>query len=41
MKKIIKIILFLTLVFTIGLEKVIANEKIKIGLLVPITGKNS
>ena len=41
MKKIIKIILFLTLVFTIGLEKVIAIEKIKIGLLVPITGKNS
>ena len=41
MKKIIKIILFLTLVFTIGLEKVIAFEKIKIGLLVPLTGKNS
>jgi len=41
MKKIIKIILFLTLVFTIASEEVIAVEKIKIGLLVPMTGKNS
>jgi ABC-type branched-subunit amino acid transport system substrate-binding protein len=41
MKKIIKIILLLTLVFTIQSEKVLAVEKIKIGLLVPITGKNS
>jgi len=41
MKKIIKIILLLTLVFTIQSGKVLAVEKIKIGLLVPITGKNS
>jgi hypothetical protein len=41
MKKIIKIILFLTLVFTIASGEVIAVEKIKIGLLVPMTGKNS
>ena len=41
MKKIIKIILFLALTFTIGIGKVVANEKIKIGLLVPLTGKNS
>ena len=41
MKKIIKIILLLTLVFTIQPGKVMAVEKIKIGLLVPITGKNS
>ena len=41
MKKIIKIILFLGLTFTIGVEKIVANEKIKIGLLVPLAGKNS
>ena len=41
MKKIIKIILFLTLTFLASVEKSIANEKIKIGLLVPLTGKNS
>jgi hypothetical protein len=41
MKKIIKIILLLMLTFSIGLDKVLANEKIKIGLLVPLTGKNS
>ncbi|MDA9615852.1 ABC transporter substrate-binding protein [Candidatus Pelagibacter sp.] len=41
MKKIIKIILLLTLTFSINLEKASANEKIKIGLLVPLTGKNS
>ena len=41
MNKIIKIILLLTLTFSASLEKVIANEKIKIGLLVPLTGKNS
>ena len=29
------------LTFSIGLDKVLANEKIKIGLLVPLTGKNS
>ena len=41
MKKIIKIILFLGLIFTVGIGKIVANEKIKIGLLVPLTGKNS
>jgi len=41
MKKIIKIILVLTTTFSIGLERVIASEKIRIGLLVPLTGKNS
>ena len=41
MKKIIKIILLLTLAFSIQLKKVLAVEKIKIGLLVPLTGKNS
>ena len=41
MNKIIKIILFLTFAFLIPAEKVIANEKIKIGLLVPLTGENS
>ena len=41
MKKIIKIILFLTLTFSVSIGKVIAIEKIKIGLLVPLTGKNS
>ena len=42
MNKIIKIIiLFLTLTFSTFIEKVDANEKIKIGLLVPLTGKNS
>ena len=41
MNKFIKIILFLTFAFLTLSEKVIANEKIKIGLLVPLTGKNS
>jgi len=41
MKKIIKIILLLALTFFISVERVFANEKIKIGLLVPLTGKNS
>jgi len=41
MNNIIKIILLLILAFTTGLGKVVANEKIKIGLLVPLTGKNS
>ena len=41
MKKIIKIILLLTLTFSVSTEEIIANEKIKIGLLVPLTGKNS
>ncbi len=39
--KIIKIILLLTLTFSLSLERVFATEKIKIGLLVPLTGKNS
>ena len=33
--------LLLTLTFAISLEKGIADEKIKIGLLVPLTGENS
>ena len=41
MKKIIKILLFLVLTFSISVENVSASEKIKIGLLVPLTGKNS
>tara|TARA_B100000780_G_scaffold5512_1_gene4376 strand:+ start:573 stop:1724 length:1152 start_codon:yes stop_codon:yes gene_type:complete len=41
MKKIIKIILLLTLTLSPSLGSVFAEEKIKIGLLVPLTGKNS
>ena len=41
MKKIIKIILLLTLTFSLSTAEIIASEKIKIGLLVPLTGKNS
>ena len=41
MKKYIKIILLLTLTFSVSLERGLADEKIKIGLLVPLTGKNS
>ena len=41
MKKIIKIILLLTLTFSVFIEEVFAREKIRIGLLVPLTGKNS
>ena len=41
MKKIIKIILLLTLTILISTGEVFANERIKIGLLVPLTGKNS
>jgi len=41
MKKIIKILLLLALTFSISMEEIIAIEKIKIGLLVPLTGKNS
>ena len=41
MNKIIKIILLMALTFSIGLGRVVANEKITIGLLVPLTGKNS
>ena len=41
MNKIIKIILFLVLALPIPLQKILAEEKIKIGLLVPLTGKNA
>ena len=41
MKKIIKIILLLTLTFSFSVGNVKANEKIRVGLLVPLTGKNS
>jgi len=41
MNKIIKIILLLLLSFSVSIGKIIASEKIKIGLLVPLTGKNS
>ena len=41
MKKIIKIILFLTLTLFMSLTSIKANEKIKIGLLIPLTGENS
>ena len=41
MRKIIKILLLLTLTFSAAMEEIIASEKIKIGLLVPLTGKNS
>jgi hypothetical protein len=41
MKKIIKIILLLTLTFSVLTVEIIASEKIKIGLLVPLTGKNT
>jgi len=41
MNKIIKFILLTTLAFSITAIKTIASEKIKIGLLVPLTGKNS
>ena len=41
MKKIIKIILLLTIVFSINLGNIKANEKIRVGLLAPLTGKNS
>jgi ABC-type branched-subunit amino acid transport system substrate-binding protein len=41
MYKIIKIILLFTLTFSTSFQNVGANEKIKIGLLIPLTGKNS
>jgi hypothetical protein len=41
MKKIIKIILLLALTFSVSAKEIVASEKIKIGLLVPLTGKNS
>jgi len=40
MKKTIQIILILTLTFSLSLKGAYALEKIKIGLLVPLTGKN-
>jgi len=41
MNKIIKIILLLTLTFSLSSKKVLAEKEIKIGLLVPLSGKNS
>jgi hypothetical protein len=41
MNKIIKIILFLAFTLSIAPVELLANDKIKIGLLVPLTGKNS
>ena len=41
MNKIIKIILLLTLTFSTYLKEVGAEEKIKIGLLVPLSGENA
>ena len=41
MQKIIKIILLITFIFSVSLGKVIADKKIRIGLLVPLTGKYS
>ena len=41
MKKIIKIILLLSLTFLVLTKEIIASEKIMIGLLVPLTGKNT
>ena len=41
MNKIIKILLLITLTFLTSLKSVYADEKIKIGLLVPLTGKNA
>jgi len=41
MNKISQIILLLVLAFSLSLGKALTEEKIKIGLLVPLTGKNS
>jgi hypothetical protein len=41
MKKIIKIILLLAITISILMGEAFANKRIKIGLLVPLTGKNS
>ena len=41
MMKIIKITLLLALTFSVSKAEIIDGEKIKIGLLVPLTGKNS
>ena len=40
MKTYIKIIIFLLIVFTLNFEKTFAEEKIKIGLLVPLSGQD-
>ena len=41
MNKIIKIILLLALTISVSRAEITVNEKIKIGLLIPLTGKNS
>ncbi len=41
MNKIIKILLLLAFTLLLPLQKILADEKIKIGLLVPLTGKNA
>ena len=41
MKKTIQIILFLSLIFLLSVDDVFAEKKIKIGLLVPLSGKDS
>ena len=41
MKIFIKIIIFLCLVSVLNIQKISAEEKIKIGLLVPTTGQHS
>ena len=41
MKKIIKIISLLFLLLVLGNQEILAEEKIKIGLLVPLSGSNS
>ena len=41
MKIFVKIIIFLCLVSVLNIQRVLAEEKIKIGLLVPITGQHS
>jgi len=41
MKKIIRIILLVTLTLSISLKSASADEKIRIGLLVPLTGENA
>jgi hypothetical protein len=41
MKKIIKIILLLSLTFSVSTKEVFSSEKIRIGLLIPLSGKNS
>ena len=40
MKTYIKIIIFLLIVFTLDFKKTLADEKIKIGLLVPLSGQD-